>query len=202
LNLLSPFDEDKTVSFLRFCKHLYLTRFSKPEGERVIFRAMKRKPVQRIVELGMGDMRRTHRMLQFASELAKEDEKIHFTGIDLFESRPAVDGKPVGIPLKEAHRLLKLTGHSIKLIPGDPYSALARAANSLQNSDLIVISAGHDQESLERAWFYVPRMMHENTLIFLEQPETDEVEAEFVLLQAADVKQKVQQQDARGRRAA
>ena len=39
----------------------------------------------------------------------------------------------------------------------------------LANTDLIIISADQDEESLAKAWFYVPRMMHAQTLVYREQ---------------------------------
>jgi hypothetical protein len=61
------------------------------------------------------------------------------------------------------------TGAQLRLVPGDPLSALARCANSLANTDLLIISAGHDPAGLEPAWFYIPRMLHAGSLVFLEE---------------------------------
>ena len=72
---------------------------------------------------------------------------IHYTGIDLFESH--TDPR-AGISLKAAHCRLAKTGVRLRLLPGDPYSALARAANTLTGTDLIVVSANVDPDSLAR----------------------------------------------------
>jgi hypothetical protein len=41
-------------------------------------------------------------------------------------------------------------------------------ANELTGTDLVVISAGHDADSLARAWFYVPRLLHPQSMLFVE----------------------------------
>lgn len=93
-------------------------------------------------------------------------KSVTYTGIDLFEARP-VPGS--GLTLKAAHQQLKATGAHIKLIPGDPLSALSRMANALQNTDLLVISGDQDVQSLEHSWFYMPRMLHQTSLVFIEK---------------------------------
>lgn len=97
---------------------------------------------------------------------------VHYTGIDLFEDRTATDGP--GMPLKAAHRLLKATGARIQLVPGDPHTALSRAANALGGTELVVISAGHDPKSLAQAWFYLPRMLREGSQVLVEQAQGPE----------------------------
>lgn len=187
------------MSFLQTCKQIYLTHFSKPVAERVLYRNLKRQSIKRILEVGVGDLNRSKRILKFASELADEETKISFTGIDMFEGRD----DDSGVPLKEAHRALKQFAQTVKLIPGDPYSALARSANSLQQTDMIIISADQDRDSLDRAWFYVPRMMHDDTLVFLEvAPEDEEEEATLELISMADVVAMARAQDSSIRRAA
>ena len=211
------------MSFLRFCKHLYLTRFSKPASERVLYRALKKNKIRSIVELGVGDLTRTKRLLQFATELNEDraqdnegtdtESRIKFTGIDMFEGREDSNG----VPLKEAHKTLKPLCQSVKLIPGDPFSALARSANGLQNTDLIIISADHDADALDRAWFYLPRMMHEETLVFMEVLQSDDselagqedadseakiAETTLELLSRSDIDEMSRSQDSTARRAA
>ncbi len=90
-----------------------------------------------------------------------------FTGVDLFESRSAADGR--GMTLKMAHRLLGTTGVRVRLIPGDLFSALSSSANSLERIDLVVVSARLDPRSLAKAWFYVPRLLHEESQVFQEK---------------------------------
>lgn len=112
----------------------------------------------------MGTTARTLRMIGLAQRGAA-GEAVRYVAIDMFEARAS--GDLPGLSLKEAHRLLKPTGAQVQLIPGDP-RALSRAANALQNIDLVIISAEHDDASLEGAWFYLPRMLHAHSAVFRE----------------------------------
>jgi hypothetical protein len=118
----------------------------------------------------MGDARRATRMLSVALRYHPQD-RLSYTGIDLFDARPA---DLPGLKLKDAHRRLIRTGVQLRLAPGDPLTALARCANSLANTDVLVISAGHDPAVLEPAWFYIPRMLHDGSVVFLEEQSGSE----------------------------
>jgi hypothetical protein len=91
-----------------------------------------------------------------------------YTGVDLFEAQP--NAASPSLTLRAAHRLLKPTGARIRLVPGDPFTALSRVANTLTGSELVLISAGQASESLARAWFYVPRMLGHDCLVLIEEP--------------------------------
>jgi hypothetical protein len=105
---------------------------------------------------------------------------VRYAAIDLFEARPT--SSTPGVSLKEAHRLLKATTAQIQLIPGDPASALARWANSLQNVDLVIISSDHDERSLAGAWFYLPRMLHAASAVLVESSSADAASSSLAFL--------------------
>lgn len=149
-----------------FLRAFYLSHLSKPAGDRVLYRLIQKQKVRGILELGVGDGRRACQMIALAQRVSP-GERIQYVGIDLFESRSPADGP--GLSLKRAHQILGATGARVQLIPGDPYSALARTANSLKDLDLIVLSSRLDRASLERAWFYFPRILHPSTRVFREQ---------------------------------
>lgn len=153
------------MSRLSFVKSAYLSFFSKPAHERSLYRLINKHHPKSIVEVGVGKAIRATRMIQLASRFA-DNEKVCYTGIDLFEAREVVGS---GLPLKEAHRVLKAAGARVKLIPGDPLSALSRSANALQGTDLLVVSADQDADSLKQAWFYVPRMLKDDSLVVIEE---------------------------------
>ncbi|HTN77901.1 MAG TPA: hypothetical protein VL096_21735 [Pirellulaceae bacterium] len=141
--------------------------------------------MQTIVEVGVGQLGRSRKMLEFAAEKSPL-ENLKFAGIDLFESR--VDTAS-GVELKAAHRELKPLCGKLQLIPGDVYSALARSANSLTKTDLLIFSAGLDADSLAKAWFYVPRMLHDQSLVFLEEPTAKAGETQFRQLKRLEIEQ-------------
>ena len=144
----------------------YLSYLSAPASDRPIYRAICHRRARKILELGIGTGERALRMIQLAGLFSPPGE-IEFNGVDVFESRSAADGP--GMSLKMAHRLLGRTGTRIQLIPGDPYTGLARSANGLGQLDLLVVSARLDPWNLARAWFYVPRLLGRGTQVFLEQ---------------------------------
>jgi predicted O-methyltransferase YrrM len=143
----------------------YLSHLSTPHADRLVYKAIQRRKSQRILEIGIGIGQRSVRMIETAT-LHTPADGVSFIGIDLFEARSAADGP--GVPLKMVHRLLKRTGAAVQLIPGDAGEALARSANALGTVDLIVISARLDPQSLRRAWYYVPRLLHRGTQVFME----------------------------------
>lgn len=145
----------------------YLALFSQPACEREIYRAIRKHKVSSIVEIGIGKLVRARRLIAVAQRYAGS-KGVTYTGVDLFEGRP---DPATGLKLKEAHQQLKAIGVQVKLIPGDPLSALSRTANALQNTDLLVISHDPQVGSLEQAWFYMPRMLHQKSLVFLERRE-------------------------------
>jgi hypothetical protein len=61
---------------------------------------------------------------------------------------------------------LKGTLAQIQLIPGEPAKALAQVANSLGKVDLLLISVEQGDAALDGAWFYLPRMLHDGSIVF------------------------------------
>ena len=149
-------------------KYAYCAYFSQPKPERPLYRLIRRRRPVRFVELGIGSTVRAVRLLQVAERYAA-GRPLEYTGIDLFEARQ--EGQT--LPLKDAYRQLKATSARLRLVPGEPYAALASAANLLTGTDLLLISADQDAASLAAAWFYVPRMLHAGSLVLREirQPE-------------------------------
>ncbi|MGE0605879.1 MAG: hypothetical protein AB7O62_02045 [Pirellulales bacterium] len=148
-------------------KRLFLSYLSRPQPDRLLYRAVRRHRARRIVELGIGDTRRAVRLIEMA-QAGEGIGPVAYTGVDLFEMRAAHE-RPA-TTLKGTYRQLRATGASIRLLPGDPFAALSRGANNLLGTDMLIVSADQHGEALERAWFYVPRMLHAGSLVFLETP--------------------------------
>lgn len=153
------------MSALDLLKYIHLAYFSKPKSERVVYRAIRRRRPRSVVELGVGNGVQTQRIIKFCTKTIGASE-FRYTGIDLFEAREA--SQP-GITLKLAHKSLKPLACKVQLVPGDPFSALSRSANSLTQTDLIIIRSDQDASSLQRAWFYLPRMLSERCQVFHER---------------------------------
>jgi len=169
-------------------KSFFLSRFAKPTGDRGLDRVLRSGTNRRIVEIGVGDGQRAKQMLQLAVQLAA-GKSVSYAGIDLFESGSGDDS----LGLKQAYRLLRPTGARIQLVPGDPLTALASVANTLQRTDLLIISADIDQQAMKQAWFYVPRMLHAGSQVFLEAPGEQPDELILQPLSIADIQRRAVQ---------
>lgn len=168
---------------LAYLKYIYLAHFSKPAADRALYQAIRRLPARRILEIGIGSADRTMRLVRLARQAAG-DEPVRYAAIDLFEGRGAE--LPKGLSLKDTHRMLAPADVAVQLIPGDAGQTLARVANSLANMDLVLISAQHDIASLSSGWFYVPRMLHPGSQVFLETRGA-EGEPSLRLMPAAEI---------------
>lgn len=145
-------------------KYLYLAYLSNPKADRALYRVIQRQNVRKILEIGIGSVARAQRMIGVAQRQAG-GEAVRYVAIDLFEARPKEQA--ASLSLKDAHRIFKATGAQVQLIPGDA-SAVQRSANALQNMDLIIISASHDDAALAGSWFYLPRMLHPKSAVYRE----------------------------------
>ena len=143
----------------------WLLYFSQPANDRALYKAVKGRAFRSVLELGLGDGTRTTRLLEVLSWEAG-NLPLKYTGIDLFEGRPA--GQK-GLTLKQAFATIRAPEVKVQLVPGTPYDGLLRCANGLPDTDLIIISADQTAGDLERAWKYFPRTLHNETLILREQ---------------------------------
>lgn len=148
-------------------KTFYLSYLSKPSSDRVIYRAILHQKARRILELGIADGRRALRMIDAAARFTPRSD-IQYIGMDNFEDRSQNDGRG-SLSLIAAHRVLTRSRAKIKLIPGDPLKSLARAANDLGQVDLLVIAPQAETDRLNRVWYFVPRLLHAHTQIFMER---------------------------------
>lgn len=184
------------MSAAHYLKYLYWSRLAKPVADRDIFRWVRAQRPKNIVEMGVGKAVRTLRMFELLLQTTPAAE-IRYTGIDLFEARSADNP---GLPLKQMHTLLKPLGIKVQLIPGDPFSALARAANGLAKTDLVIIGADQDVEALSRSWMYLPRMLTAESRVFVETGAPGQTKFEPRTL--AEIEQRVSQEKKASRKAA
>lgn len=145
---------------------LWLSRFSQPAGERPIYRIVRSRNPKRVLELGLGTLTRTERILALARSPA--GEMVHYVGLDRFEGRQASD--PPGVTLKTAHQRLHALGH-VQLVPGNVDTSLARLCNHLGVFDLVLVAADNDPRHLERSWFFIQRLMNATTTVLVETPD-------------------------------
>jgi hypothetical protein len=149
------------VSGVGFFRRIWLTRFSSPAVERPLLRLVLDRRPAKILELGLGTIERTERLLGVASSLGP----VHYVGLDRFEAR--LPGDPAGVTLKEAHRRLHGRGR-IQLVPGNADSSLARLCNQLGGFDLVLVSSSTDRQNLTRCWFFLQRVTRPGTVLMQE----------------------------------
>lgn len=141
---------------------VWLGRLSQPAGERAVHRHVLRHGPARILEVGLGTLVRTERMLRAAARAGGE---VTYVGLDRFEGRAV--GDPPGVSLKEAHRRLGGLAR-VRLVPGNADTSLARLCNQLGTFDLVLVSADNDERHLERAWFFLQRLLTPTTTVLVE----------------------------------
>lgn len=151
------------VSKLSGLRYFHMCWMAKPVADRLVYKTIKKRKIKSIVEFGLGDGDRCEKLIQVCQKFA-EGQPVKYTGIDLFESR---DESQPAISLLEMHKRLNKTGAKVKLVPGDEESATARVANSLAGTDLILLSTNQSLDDLERFWFFLPRMVHAESLLFV-----------------------------------
>jgi len=186
------------VSFGRLLRSLYLRYWSQPAADRTLYKAIQSHPIRSIVELGIGLEERTQRILEICL-WHHRGEPLRYTGIDLFEARSAGQGR---LSLKEAFSRLRLPGVRVQLVPGDPHVALRQVANSLAATDLLLIAADQDRESLMRAWPWMPRMLSPASLVFQEEAAAKVIPRHWRKLSVDDVQKLAAQSGKSLRRAA
>jgi hypothetical protein len=142
---------------------LWLNRFSKPAAERPIYRLTLQNKPRRILELGLGTLQRSERLLTVASSVA--GDAVQYVGLDRFEGRLPSD--PPGVTLKQAHQRLHGRGR-VQLVPGNVDASLSRLCNHLGVFDLVLISADNDPRHLERSWFFIQRLVNAQTRVLVE----------------------------------
>jgi hypothetical protein len=150
--------------WLRYARLAYL---SAPKSARQLYRLVKRQRICRIFEVGISDIARSESLIEVAQRYA-DGQTVCYTGLDWFEARPEPAPQ---LTLKETYRLLRATGANVRLVPGEPARSVSTSANAHQNTDLILISPTVADDDLQAAWFFVPRMLHQNSVILRERLE-------------------------------
>ena len=145
-------------------RRLWLTRFSQPAQDRLLYRHALQTPPKRIIELGVGTLARTERLLGLVRAINPSAD-LQYVGLDRFEGRLPDD--PPGVTLKQAHQRLHALA-KVQLVPGNVDTSLARLCNHLGAFDLVLISADNDPRHIDRCWFFIQRLSAAATAIFAE----------------------------------
>ena len=174
------------MSEISSLKYWQLRFFTKPKCDRKIFKIIAKNRYRSILELGIRNVETTKNVISVAKKFGLGGS-LKYTGVDLFEGRQESDEK---LSLKFVHQQLNPLNVKLQLVPGDPLQALNRIANSHIRTDLIIISEMCDQEALEQAWFYVPRMLHATSTVLI-QPEEAQID-EFTSISRLQIERKAE----------
>lgn len=155
------------ISALKFFQ---MTWLSKPVPDRLIYKLIKQRQVKSIVEIGLGDGSRCGKMIAVAKKF-NPDSRIKYTGVDLFDAR---DESTSPLKLIEMHRQLNAVDAKTQLVPGDLGSALPRIANGHVRTDMVIISAGFDDDEFESTQMFLPRMLHPSSVVLIQDYEDEE----------------------------
>jgi hypothetical protein len=177
----------KPISALKFFQ---MTWLSKPAPDRLIYKLIKKRQIKSIVEIGMGDGSRSAKMIAVAKKFSP-DCRIKYTGVDLFDSR-SQDQSP--LKLIEMHRQLNAVDAKTQLVPGDLASALPRIANAHVRTDMVIISAGFEDDDFESSQMFLPRMLHPSSVVLIQ----DYADEEFYVHSRLEIEKMVTQLSAPG----
>jgi hypothetical protein len=185
------------LSLVSRLKSFCFLHFSTPSPDRAVYRAILECQATKILHLGVGDGKKSLRLIEAALK-GHTARDIQFTGIDWFEARPSLGH---AWSLKEAHRILRTTGVRVRLIPGDPWAALAENANALGKLDVLLLSCPSIPGPDAPVWHYVPRLLHERSVLFVDTAAAD-TEAGMQQLSRSEVEAMAKAAAAARRRAA
>ena len=157
----------KPISAMKFFQ---MTWLSKPIADRLIYKTIKKRQVKSIVEIGLDDGSRCGKMIEVAKKFSP-DSRIKYTGIDPFDAR---DQDAPTLKLIEMHRKLNAFQAKTQLVPGDLGSALPTIANAHVRTDMVIISAGFEEEDFESTKMYLPRMLHPSSIVLVQDYEDDD----------------------------
>jgi hypothetical protein len=188
----------RSVSLRGLIRSLYLRYLSQPAGDRVLYRAIEKAAVRSIVQIGVSLDSRTARLIEVATQ-DPTAAPLRYTGIDLFDARPADQPR---LTLKHAFAALQSPAVRVQLVPGELATALHRVANSLTATDLLLICADQSRESLSAAWIWMPRMLTHTSLVFMEEPGPKPGQTNWRRLTLADVQRLASESGRPSRRAA
>ena len=167
-------------------RRIYLTHLSRPACHRPLYRLAAIGGVRRVLAIGLGPVDRWLRVLELA-KARSPGVRLEFAATDVFEDRKPASTGPT---LKETYRQFSPWAR-VRLAPGEPYEALREWANAWGVFDLAIIANTVSADSLARAWPYVPRMLHEKTLVFWERPGAAEG-AELAVVPRAEIERMAQ----------
>ncbi len=161
------------MNFLNYIKtKITVTRYNYSNIKRygqLLELILKFKP-KSVLEIGVYKGLRSAQMLSAAKVF---NHKVNYYGFDLFENfyseEKILDKELSKKPnsLDDIQNFLKNRG-KINLYKGFTNETLPKFLNKKIKIDFIFIDGGHSIETIRNDWFYVSKMMHENTIVIFD----------------------------------
>lgn len=126
---------------------------------------------RRILEIGTWNGWHAEDMIRAAAKHWPADQ-VEYYGFDMFED---IDDAKIAAEISKrppsqetVERRLRDTGARIQLVKGDTTVTLPEVAAQLPKMDLIFIDGGHSYETVSSDWEHCRRLMHEGTVVLLD----------------------------------
>ncbi|HBT78451.1 MAG TPA: hypothetical protein DEB39_16340 [Planctomycetaceae bacterium] len=122
---------------------LYLTHFSTPKEERLLYRFVKKTKPRIILECGIQRGVRMMNLLRLVGTYGKteSEEGPLYVCTDPFEGRTEEDGP--GLSLRKTHKLLSQTGVRHRCIPASVEMGITQISRSIKDIDLAILATPH-----------------------------------------------------------
>lgn len=157
------------MSLARFWSSFKLLNLSKPATDRALFRAVRGKKIESILEVNVGTGTRCERLIPWLREQA-DLETIRYAAIDPFET-----GGGEHVSLKEFHSRLGRLGTKPLPVPntGNIGSALARVAHTIGSVDLAIFDCDSAELQATTTLAILPRIVRADTLVLVRKSSTE-----------------------------
>lgn len=134
-----------------------------------LYEVIKTKKIETILEIGTHTGFNAYHMIRLCK---KNSKKVSYYGFDLFEdlTEEILDQEKSKRPYSEksALDLLRLTGANIYLFKGNTKATLRQHLRQLPKMDFIFIDGGHSLETIKNDWFYVQKVLTNNSLVIFD----------------------------------
>lgn len=167
------------MSLARFWSSFQFLNLSKPAGDRILFRSVRGKKIESILEVNVGTGLRCERLLPWIREQA-DLETIRYAAVDPFET-----GGGDHVPLKEFHSRLGRLGAKPLPVPntGNLAAALARVAHTIGAVDLAIFDCDRSELEAAATRAILPRIVRSDSLVLIRKSSAGGLE----LVAAAEV---------------
>jgi hypothetical protein len=136
-----------------------LLHLSQPAGARPLYRAVRGRPIRKVLEVHLGDARRTYQLIAWLRQQGNEGP-LRYAAIDLFEM-----AEHPQLELKAFHQSLSKRGVKSLPIPGTLAQGLPRAANAIGTVDLAIFDVPAEELQQGSVQSLLPRVLGSETLV-------------------------------------